>query len=131
MQAAILSELLPLLDAWNERRRQIAQRYAAGIAHPDVVLPRSDGEDYVAHLYVVRSPRRDLLRKHLADAGIAGEVHYPVPDHRQPVFGDHLRDVVLPNTEALCGEVLTLPCYPEMSDDDAQRVIAAVNSWPR
>lgn len=130
MQAAILAEMLPLLDGWNQRRREIALHYASGIAHPDVRLPAPGGEDYVAHLYVVRSARRDRLRKHLADAGIAAEVHYPVPDHRQPVFGDRLRDVVLANTEALCNEVLTLPCYPEMSDEDVQRVVAAVNSWP-
>ncbi len=130
LQAAILLEMLPLLDQWNQRRRDIALRYAAGIAHREVRLPEPGGDDYVAHLYVVRSARRDSLKKHLADAGIAADVHYPVADHRQPVFGDRLRDVVLANTEALCHEVLTLPCYPEMTGDDAQRVIAAVNSWP-
>jgi len=130
LQAAILSELLPLLDGWNRRRREIALRYSDRIAHPDLSLPNVDGDGYVAHLYVVRCVRRDLLRQHLSSHGIGSDVHYPVPDHRQPVFADSLGHVVLPNTEALCAEVLTLPCYPEMTDDDVQRVIAAVNSFP-
>ena len=86
-------------------------------------------EDYVAHLYVVRSTDREALRTHLNSLGIASDVHYPTPDHRQPVFGKRFQDISLPNTECLASEVLTLPCYPEMTDRDVQRVIDAVNSW--
>ena len=129
MQAAILSAFLPSLDAANARRLAIAERYRAGLDHPEVQVPNAAGAAYVGHLYVVRSPRRDALRAHLREAGIASDVHYPIPDHRQPVFGERFASVRLENTELLAAEILTLPCYPEMSDADVDRVIAAVNGW--
>lgn len=129
MQAAILSAFLPGLDAANARRLAIAERYRAGLRHPEVDVPQAGGESYVGHLYVVRSARRDALRAYLREAGIASEVHYPIPDHRQPVFGDRYAAVRLENTERLASDILTLPCYPEMSDADVDRVVAAVNGW--
>lgn len=130
MQAAILAEFLPFLDEANARRRQIAARYSAHIVHPSVMLPKEGGEEYVAHLYVIRSPRRDSLREHLRTLAIASEVHYPIPDYRQPVFADGFSNIHLGVTEQLSGEILTLPCYPEMSDEQVDCVIAAVNGWP-
>jgi dTDP-4-amino-4,6-dideoxygalactose transaminase len=129
LQAAVLSEFLPLLKSWNARRRHIASLYSTHISCPSLVLPPVGAEDYVAHLYVVRSTDREALRTHLNSLGIASDVHYPTPDHRQPVFGKRFQDISLPNTECLASEVLTLPCYPEMTDRDVQRVIDAVNSW--
>jgi aminotransferase EvaB len=130
MQAAILSVFLPGLAQANARRREIAARYAAGIRHEAVTLPVW-GEADVAHLYVVRTRERESLRAHLKAAGIGTDVHYPVPDHRQPVFGDRFQELSLPHTERLAQEVLTLPCYPEMSDADVDQVAAAVNAWSR
>jgi aminotransferase EvaB len=129
IQAAILSDFLPLLDSWNARRREIASQYSTRIKHADIILPREAGEDYVAHLYVVRSPRRDMLREHLREQDIATDVHYPIPDHRQPIFKNYFSDISLPNTELLAREILTLPCYPEMKQEDVDRVITAVNGW--
>ncbi|HAV35374.1 MAG TPA: erythromycin biosynthesis sensory transduction protein eryC1 [Massilia sp.] len=129
MQAAILGAFLPGLDAANARRRAIAERYSAELNHPEVQVPNASGAAYVGHLYVVRSPRRDALRAHLREAGIASDVHYPIPDHRQPLFGDRYADLRLENTERLAADILTLPCYPEMSDENVGRVIAAVNAW--
>jgi aminotransferase EvaB len=129
MQAALLNAFLPDLDTANARRRAIAARYGAGLRHPNVEVPPAGGPESVAHLYVVRSPRRDALRTHLRAAGIAADVHYPIPDHRQPVFGERYAALRLEHTETLAREILTLPCYPEMSDADVDRVIAAVNSW--
>jgi len=129
MQAAILSVFLPDLDSANARRREIAARYSAAIIHPDVVLPAQGGAEYVAHLYVVRSARRDALRAHLREMDIAADVHYPIPDYRQPVFGDRFASVSLQNTERLSREILTLPCYPEMTDAQVEQVVAAVNAW--
>jgi len=131
MQAAILSAFLPGLDAANARRLEIAERYRAGLSHPDVAVPNAAGAAYVGHLYVVRSARRDALRAHLREAGIASEVHYPIPDHRQPVFGERFAGLRLENTEILAAEILTLPCYPEMSDAAVDRVVAAVNGWDK
>lgn len=129
MQAAILSVFLPDLDVANARRREIADRYFAGIVHPDVSLPAPAGEAYVAHLYVVRSARRDALRAHLRDSDIAADVHYQISDYRQPVFGNRFESVFLENTEMLTREILTLPCYPEMTDAQVGQVIDAVNAW--
>lgn len=129
MQAAILSGFLSDLDATNTRRREIALRYSALIRHSDVLVPQAGGAEYVAHLYVVRSSRRDALRNHLRIKDIASDVHYPIPDYQQPLFGDRFADTRLENTERLIREILTLPCYPEMSNEEVDHVIAAVNSW--
>jgi dTDP-3-amino-2,3,6-trideoxy-4-keto-D-glucose/dTDP-3-amino-3,4,6-trideoxy-alpha-D-glucose/dTDP-2,6-dideoxy-D-kanosamine transaminase len=129
LQAALLLAFLPSLDACNQRRRDIARQYSEGISHTAVQTPEVHGEASVGHLYVVRSPKRDALRAHLASLSIASDVHYPIPDYRQPAFGNRFADVCLPNTEKLAREILTLPCYPEMTDEQVQEVIAGVNSW--
>lgn len=129
IQAAVLRLKLPHLDRWNERRREIARRYGENISHPRVRCPASDGAEYVAHLYVVETPDPSGLRAHLAAAGIASDVHYPIPDHRQPALAG-LRDWPhLPVTERLAARVLTLPCFPEMTDEELDRVTARVNAW--
>jgi aminotransferase EvaB len=130
LQAALLRAKLPRLDAQNALRRDIAVRYNAAFADLPLRCPPSTGEDYVAHLYVVRSPRRDVLRAHLRDHGVASDVHYPIPDHRQPVCAG-MPVPALPVTEAACDEVLSLPCHPGLSALDAQRVVTAVRSFFR
>lgn len=129
LQAAVLSVALPALDGWNARRRAIADRYAAGIRHPAITLPAAAGEAWVAHLYVVACERRDALRAHLAAAGVASDVHYPVPDHRQPAFAGRFDHVSLPVTERLARTILTLPCFPELDDDEVDAVIDACNRF--
>jgi dTDP-4-amino-4,6-dideoxygalactose transaminase len=129
MQAAILSVFLPDLDAANIRRRQIATQYSSRIVHPEVLPPAQREDDYVAHLYVVRSARREALHEHLRKEGIAADVHYPIPDYRQPLFGNRFKSIHLENTELLSSEILTLPCYPEMTDVQVEQVVTAVNGW--
>lgn len=128
IQAAILRVQLPHLDEWNRRRRNIARLYRELISHPDVVQPDRLDESYVAHLYVVRAARRDYLQAHLSACGIPTDVHYPVPDYRQPAVaaGGH---APLATTEKSCAEVLTLPCFPEMTDAEVADVAEAVNAW--
>jgi dTDP-4-amino-4,6-dideoxygalactose transaminase len=129
LQAAILSAKLPLLDNWNKQRRDIATRYSQEITHPRVQCPPPYGEEFVGHLYVVVSDDREALRSHLATASSVTDVHYPVPDHRQPTL-THLREWPgLPVTDDLAASVLTLPCYPELSDDEVSRVISHINTW--
>lgn len=129
VQAAVLRAKLSRLDGWNLRRRAIAARYAGTIAHPAIVAPpvAVPGAD-VVHLYVVRTRERESLRAHLADAGVATDVHYPVPDHLQP-GGRVSPSPRLPNTERACAEVLSLPCYPELTDAEVDEVAAACNRW--
>jgi len=129
MQAAILSEFLPHLDEGNARRREIAQRYRNEIQHTEVSHAQDAGLASVAHLYVIKSPKRDALQQHLRQAQIASDVHYPIPDYKQPVFGEQFAGLSLANTEQLASLILTLPCYPEMSDAEVGNVIAAVNGW--
>ena len=129
IQAAILLEFLPYLDLTNARRREIAEKYCHGICHPDVTKPNAKGESYVAHLFVVRVKNPDSLRTHLANNNISSDIHYPIPDHRQPLFEQRFSSIKLLNTERLATEVLTLPCYPEMTDSDVDLVITAVNGW--
>jgi len=130
MQAAILLGFLPLLDGWNERRRAIATLYASLVSHPKIKLPEFDGEEYVGHLYVIRTENPISLRDHLKKNEIASEVHYPIPDYRQPVFKNAYADISLTNTEALAKNILTLPCYPELTDEQVHKIAEAVNSWP-
>ncbi len=128
VQAAVLRVKLPRVDAWNARRREIARRYAATIANPAIALPPTGDESDVVHLYVVRAKARDALRVHLAEAGVATDVHYPVPDHRQAGWA-HAASPSLLRTERACDEVLSLPCYPELKEAEIAAVAAACHSW--
>lgn len=129
IQAAVLRVMLPLLDQWNARRREIATRYTEKIAHPAVITPAIHAQEYVAHLYVIRAARRDSLKQHLAEAGIPSDIHYPVPDYAQASCRHQFAGIDQPITSRACAEVLTLPCFPEMSDDEIDMVIERVNSW--
>ena len=99
------------------------------IQNPRVSLPPIGNDEYVAHLYVIRSVERDSLQEFLKSQGVQTAVHYPIPDHRQPCFQNIYENLSLPVTERACSEVLSLPCYPEMTDDEVVKVATAVNSW--
>lgn len=129
LQAAFLRVMLPHLEAWNTRRREIANRYSSEIHNERIRLPAVSGEEYVAHLYVVETSERAGLQGYLVRAGIGCDVHYPTGDHRQPLFGGRYSSTVLPVTEAACESVLTLPCFPELTDLEITRVIEACNQW--
>lgn len=132
MQAAVLRVKLRHLDRWNAARRAIAERYNDEIINPRIVAkPPLAGEAYVAHLYVLETADRDDLAAHLKAKGVPCDIHYPLPDHRQKLFASKYADTVLENTERACSRVLTLPCFPEMTGDDAAQVIDAVNAWNR
>jgi dTDP-4-amino-4,6-dideoxygalactose transaminase len=129
MQAAILSVKLPYLDGWNERRRQIANQYRNQINNSAIVVPDAAEESYVAHLYVIRCRDRDGLQAHLKKEGIASDIHYPIPDYRQGSLQGRFADLVLPQTEKACSELLTLPCFPEMLNSEVAAIAAAINAW--
>ncbi|MFD0725309.1 DegT/DnrJ/EryC1/StrS family aminotransferase [Lysobacter brunescens] len=127
IQASFLSIMLPSLDAWNQRRRHIAMRYSREILNSRIDIHPCEGSDYVAHLYVVRSRHRDALKAHLASHGIASDIHYPIPDHRQACHAGRFDDVILHVTDRDSETVLTLPCFPELTDDEVSHVIDACN----
>ncbi|TKJ35630.1 DegT/DnrJ/EryC1/StrS family aminotransferase [Blastococcus sp. CCUG 61487] len=125
IQAAALRIKLPHLDAWNARRREIVGRYAEALG--DGVRRMVHGADvdstaYVGHLAVMVTETREADRAALTEAGIRTDVHYPVPDHRQPVLAAANAAVSLPVTERAAEQVLTLPCFAEMTDDEIGRV---------
>ena len=128
LQAAVLAAKLPHLDAANVRRRAIAARYSGALADLPLQCPPTPGADHVMHLYVVRTPRRAALQAHLAAHGIASDVHYPIADHLQLIWA-HQPSLHLPVTEAACAQVLSLPCYPGLSDAQSEQVIEAVRGF--
>ncbi len=130
MQAAILRAKLPHLDGWNARRREIASIYSAALAGQQLDYPLDFGEAYVAHLYVIRSPARDRVRDALGQCGIATDIHYPVPDHLQPAARGTraAATAILPVTELAAREILTLPCYAELEDDEVSAVAGAIQA---
>lgn len=129
IQAAILCELLPFLEEMNNRRREIAKIYSEGIQNPLVKVSTFRDKDYVAHLYIIRCKYRDELSDYLGKFKIGTEIHYPIPDHRQPLFNKQFTALKLKNTEELSQEILTLPCYPEMNNRDIEYIIAKINGW--
>jgi dTDP-3-amino-3,4,6-trideoxy-alpha-D-glucose transaminase len=132
LQAALLGVKLGRLGEWNARRRDLAARYGTALAGlPGLRLPTTaSGTEPAWHLYVVRSPRRDALRAHLARAGVQTVVHYPVPPHRQPAFaGTPAAAADLPGADRLAAEVLSLPLGPHLPRSDQDRVIDAVREF--
>ncbi len=130
LQAAILSVKLAHLDATNARRHAIAARYLAAFADLPLALPVERNEcDAVYHLFVVRTPMRDRLKAHLQEHGVIAGIHYPVPCHLHPAYRGRFGELRLPVTEAVVGEILSLPMYPELTDDQVARVIDAVRGF--
>ncbi|MEO8104466.1 MAG: DegT/DnrJ/EryC1/StrS family aminotransferase [Betaproteobacteria bacterium] len=129
MQAALLKVKLGWLDTQNSARRAVARRYFQGIRNPHITIQRRDDEADVVHLYVLRTPHRSQLAAHLAAAGVQTDIHYPLPDHHQPMFADRYAEIRLPVTETLADEILTLPCHPALSDEEIAHVIDACNRF--
>jgi dTDP-4-amino-4,6-dideoxygalactose transaminase len=120
LQAAILRVRLRHLLADNGRRVAIAGAYTAALRGTAIVPPVSfSNRTCVFHQYVVRHPRRDWLRARLAAAGIATGIHYPLPVHQQPAYRQRC---ALPVTEQAASEILSLPLWPELSDNEVQHI---------
>ncbi|MHC4941894.1 MAG: DegT/DnrJ/EryC1/StrS family aminotransferase [Planctomycetota bacterium] len=132
LQAAILRMKLKRLDAWNERRRAIAALYRAGLdGVGDLRLPLDPGdESHVYHLFVVRTPRRDDLRKFLKSNGVNAGLHYPVPPHLQKLDVDlGYKKGAFPVAEQCAKEVLSLPVAPELTDDQVRYVCEQIRKF--
>jgi dTDP-4-amino-4,6-dideoxygalactose transaminase len=133
LQAAILRVKLRHLEEWTQRRRSLARLYDEQLAGSGVATPREpEGTTHVYHLYVVRHPRRDELRAFLREQGVGSLIHYPVPVHLQPAYRDLGYEAgALPATEAAAREVLSLPLYPELRDEEVAAVSDAVIAFGR
>jgi len=119
LQAAVLRTRLPRVDDGNQRRRDIIARYAAAAPDGLRVLP-AEGPNHAGHLCVVETADARALAENLAGVGVQTAVHYPIPDHRQPSTARS--EVHLPETERLTGRILSLPCFPELTDDEVDAV---------
>ena len=132
LQAGFLRAKLPRLDSWNDRRREIALRYtevAQGAADFGVSSVSSDAH-HVYHLYVMRTQKRDELQRHLQARGIATQIHYPVPPHLQQCYANMgFSKGAFPVAETLAQECLSLPIWPQMSDDQVAYVTAALTAF--
>ncbi len=127
LQAALLRVKLPHLDAWNARRRENADAYAARLTGTPLRLPRfADGD--VVHQYVVRTPYRDALRAYLAERGVETDVYYPLPMYRQPALGGDgaAAAASCPNAEAAARDTLALPVHSEIGEAEVARVADAI-----
>ncbi len=133
LQAAILRAKLPALAVENARRRQIAARYAEQLAGC-VELPANRSGQQIGHVYhqfVVQHDRRDQLRAFLAERQIATLIHYPQAVHQQPAYANRpaFASQPLPVTNRLCQRILSLPIYPELTDQEVDRVSAAIRDF--
>lgn len=128
MQAAFLQVKLARLDAENARRRVIAERYLTGMQNVGLTLPFvPEWAEPVWHLFVVRHPDRDAFARRLAKERIGTVIHYPVPPHLQPAYAslDH-KAGAFPISEAIHREVISLPIGPNLSEDQVEQVVDAV-----
>ena len=128
VQAALLRVKLRHLDAWTEARRRLAARYREHLAGVPLTLPAEDPRArHIYHLFTVRHPRRDALARGLADLGVGTMIHYPLAVPEQPLFGRDAESA-WPEAWRAAREVLSLPCYPELTDAEADEVAKAVRT---
>lgn len=130
IQASILNAKLKYLSRWNFKRREIARRYnelLMGIN--EVICPEFD-ETSAYHLYVIRAKKRDELREYLKEKGIVSLVHYPIPNHLQEAFRFlWYKEGDFPITERLCKEILSLPVFPQMADEEIKEVCENIKNF--
>jgi len=133
IHAAILSVKLKQLDQWSDRRRTIAKSYDEGLAGTSLKLPYAvPGYRHVYHLYVVETEERDALQAFLDSRGITALTHYPIAIHQQEGYpwGHPARiSGSLEHTERSAARVLSLPMYPELTDEEVGAVIEAIRAW--
>ena len=127
LQAAILDVKLRHLDADNQRRKEIAAIYINKVKHPATTIPQSD-RDCVWHVFPVLCERRDELQPYLREHGVETQIHYPIPPHKQRCYAEwnHLS---LPITEQISAQELSLPCNSVMTNEDANNIVALLNSF--
>lgn len=131
LQAAVLRVKLGHLDQWTRARRRIARLYDELLGDiPEITIPRvTEGRRHVYHLYVIRTPRRDELLVALQERGIQAGIHYPVPLHLQPAYAWlNYGEGDFPVAETCARQVLSLPIYPEMTDEQVEYVAQCVKN---
>ncbi len=133
MQAAFLSAKLPMLDAWNDMRRDAGRLYDELFATVAGVSPvENSGTDHLYHLYVVQVDERDQVRSRLSDAGVQTGIHYAVPLHLNPAFASYgYTQGDFPVAERVARRILSLPVFPHIKEEEVRDVVAAVSEVMR
>ena len=135
LHAAVLGVKLQYLTRWTDRRRAIAARYTEGLKNTSLTLPYEPaGYRHVYHLYVVEHPNRDSLERFLLDAGVDAKLHYPITIHQQEGYPwGQLADPRpnVPNCERNAAQCLSLPMFPELTDDEVDYTIEKCVEWDR
>jgi dTDP-4-amino-4,6-dideoxygalactose transaminase len=131
IQAVVLRVKLPHLSSWNEQRRGHASLYSNLLSGSFVTTPTARAENcHVFHLYVIRSPRRDELQAFLKERGVFTGIHYPVPIHLQKAMASlGYRPGDLPVTEQAASQILSLPLYAELAEEEIEYVVQAIRDF--
>jgi dTDP-4-amino-4,6-dideoxygalactose transaminase len=134
LHAAILSVKLKHITRWSDRRREIARRYTKGLEGTSFVLPyEPEGYRHVYHLYVIEHPRRDDLERDLINAGVDAKLHYPIAIHQQNGYpwGKLAETKAVPNCERNAAQCLSLPMFPELTEDEVDYTIEQCRKWDK
>ncbi|WP_165020406.1 DegT/DnrJ/EryC1/StrS family aminotransferase [Dysgonomonas sp. ZJ279] len=127
MQAAVLSVKLKYLDDDNNRRKEIARYYSENIKNEAVILPIiSDYDSHVFHIYAIRCQQRMKVQTALLQDGIQTQIHYPMAIHKQPAYKE-LEGDSLPVSEKLQDEILSLPIYPSLTNEEMDKIVSCIN----
>ncbi len=131
LQAAILRIKLKYLDSYNEKRREIARKYNALLENTPLSLPKeADNRKHVYHLYVIRTNERDELQEYLDERGISTGIHYKVPIHLQEASKQYnYKQGDIPQVEKACKEILSLPIYPELKDENINYIVDTIKQF--
>ena len=130
IQAGVLDVKLKYIDADNDKRRKIAEKYCSEIKNSKIILPQlpSNSKENVWHLFEIRTSKRDRLQKHLEENGIQTLIHYPIPPHKQKAY-KYYNQLKFPITEKIHKEVLSLPISPVMENWEVEKVISVINNY--
>jgi dTDP-4-amino-4,6-dideoxygalactose transaminase len=127
LQAGILSINLKYLDEDNSSRIKIARDFLTRIKNPSIILPKESHESHVFHLFTILAENRTRLINHLKLNGINSVIHFPIPDYRQS--GLSTSHLSLKNTEHLCANILSLPCYPDLDTQSQIKITNVLNDF--
>jgi len=131
IQAAVLRAKLPHLDEWNRRRRDIAALYRRSNNNPNVKHPVEKMEaKHVFHLYVIQIKNRESLQRYLSSNGIETSIHYPLPVYKQQAYSQlDVSNTHCPVAEKAVTQILSIPIYPELTDEEITYIIDCLNGW--
>ena len=134
IQAAVLNTKLEFLEEWNSLRFQAASKYSKYLkGQTSVTTPYFDSwlaKNHVFHLFVIQCEHRDQLQQFLTDRGIQTGIHYPIPIHRHKAFTSwNYPDGTCPITENLSKNIISLPMFPEITDEQIKTVANAIKAF--